>query len=57
MFVFMGTFKEGNANKTKQREREIDFERFRKRAVKWASAWKSLSENRSNLNCWIRRAI
>lgn len=26
--------KEGNPNKTKQKEVEIDFERFRKRAVK-----------------------
>lgn len=44
MFVFMGVFKEGNPNKSKQRERgreretTIDFERFRKRAVKWAPA-------------------
>lgn len=44
MFVFMGVFKEGNPNKSKQRERgreretKTDFERFRKRAVKWAPA-------------------
>lgn len=40
MFLFTRVFKEGNPNKTKQREREIDFKRFQKRAVKWASAWK-----------------
>lgn len=34
MFVFTSVFKEGNPNTAKQREVEIDFERFRKRAVK-----------------------
>lgn len=46
MFVFTGVFTERNSNKT----REIDFERFQKRAVNWASVLTSLSENCSNLN-------